>query len=911
MKTARPTANLFSLQWKFLLPCLVFLLLLHSNARGASLERVRLQLKWYHQFQFAGYYAAQFKGFYRDEGLDVELVEGSRDRSPDRMVLEGKAEFGVMDGGDLIYHRLQGEPLVALAAIFQHSPLAIVSNKSRGFRHPSDLVGHSVMLTNARDSAQFIAMFRREGIGVQGFSDLAPVRFVPHSWNFDDLVEGRVDAMTAYLTDMSLALHYKGFEPVFMRPLEYGIDFYGDTLFTSAAIIKGKPDLVARFRRASLKGWQYAMANQGEACDRILALPTARRQRLERQMLVHEAAAMQEIVLPTLVEMGNMNPGRWERMAQVYREQGVVASTADLNGFIYEIDAEKQLIRKRLHILGLGLGGVSLLALLSLVWIRQLRSQVAARTREMERLSSLQRAILDNAAYAIITTTEDGIITSFNPAAEKLLGYTADELVGTQTPAIFHLPEEVDLRAGELAWTAGETPAGFEVFVAPSRAGEANESDWTYVRKDGARVAVRLEISAMRDQSGKIGGFLCFASDISEQRQLEDQLRQQQKLESIGLLAGGISHDFNNMLTPIFVYAEMIRKKFPEQDPVHKRAASILQAAGKAKDLVKQLLSFSRNQVLSTQRHDLNRIITEFSDILRRTIRESVVINHALCPEPCPIRADRTRIEQVLLNLAVNAQDAISGNGTISIETGHVTLDDEYCHLHPGARPGQYVLMNISDSGSGMANATLSHIFEPFFSTKAVGKGTGLGLSTVYGIVKQHNGSITVRSKPGSGSSFRIYLPVASTAEEQVARRPVSREVAMELGQATILLVEDNEMVMEMTRELLENNGCSVLSAYLPEDALDMALRHPERIDLLLTDVVMPQMNGQELHRRLREFIPELPVLYMSGYTGKVDVQQGTPEEASCIDKPFTADMLLAGVAKVLTRAGQREELQP
>jgi len=521
---------------------------------------------------------------------------------------------------------------------------------------------------------------------------------------------------------------------------------------------------------------------------------------------------------------------------------------------------------------------------------------------EYKRISRFQRAVLDDAVYAIITTSADGVITSINPAAERLLGYTAEELIGIHKPNVFHLKEEVDAWAAELSSRYQETITGFEAFVAPSLHGDVNQHDWTYVRKDGSHVAVRLDVTVMHDETGRTLGFLGFASDITEQRQLEAQIRQQQKMESIGLLAGGIAHDFNNMLAPIFVYSEMIRKKFPEDDPVFKRASAILEAAGKANDLVRQLLSFSRKQILATRLHDLNEIISSFGDILQRTIRESVVIRQALCTAPCPVKADRTQIEQVLLNLAVNAQDAITGNGVITIETGHVMLDDEYCQLHPGARPGRFTMLTVTDSGSGMDEATMQHIFEPFFSTKAVGKGTGLGLSTVYGIVKQHDGYIEVKSRPGEGTIFRIYLPRAAEPESEKALPALGESTSTPLGNATILLVEDNEMVMEMTRELLENFGCTVLSAYLPEDAIAIARENLGNISLLLTDVVMPQMNGPELHGRLRELMPDLPVLYMSGYAGNVVVANGSlEEEAICITKPFTAETLLDGVAKMLS----------
>lgn len=517
--------------------------------------------------------------------------------------------------------------------------------------------------------------------------------------------------------------------------------------------------------------------------------------------------------------------------------------------------------------------------------------------RRRKNLENFQRAILDGAVYAIITTGVDGVITSINPAAERLLGYSADELIGKQYPTLFHLAEEIDARAAELSLRYNESVVGFEAFTAPSLHGDVNQHNWTYVRKDGSHVAVSLDITVMREDMGRIVGYMGFAGDISEQRRLEEQIRQQRKMESIGLLAGGIAHDFNNMLTPIVGYSEMIRNGFAAHEPVHKHASAILEAAGKAHDLVRQLLSFSRKQILAMHLHDLNLIIASFSDILQRTIRENIVIRQDLSATACPVKADRTQMEQILLNLAVNAQDAIHGNGFITIGTGQAILDDEYCQLHSGARPGQYVMLTVADSGNGMDTATISRIFEPFFTTKGVGKGTGLGLSTVYGIVQQHDGHIDVRSTPGTGTIFRIYLPLAADdGNQKIQASPDAGAVPIR-GNATILLVEDNKIVMDMTRELLEKSGYIVLSASLPHDAVAITREHQGHINLLLSDVVMPQMNGPELHSCLKEFVPDLPVLYMSGYTGNAVVTTSAPEgTTACITKPFTSETLLNGV---------------
>ncbi len=387
-------------------------------------------------------------------------------------------------------------------------------------------------------------------------------------------------------------------------------------------------------------------------------------------------------------------------------------------------------------------------------------------------------------------------------------------------------------------------------------------------------------------------------------RRLEDQLLHIQKIEAIGQLAGGVAHDFNNLLTPIIVYADMLNHRLHHDDKNRSKAEGILAAAHKAKDLTQKLLSFGRKQMLCIEGHNLNTIVESFQEIMRRTIRENIRIDTRLAPQATRVAADRGQIEQVLLNLAVNAQDAIDGSGTITIETGHVLLDNEFVRLHPGMQPGQYILLSFRDSGCGMTDEVLRHIFEPFFTTKPVGHGTGLGLATVYGIVKQHNGYITVTSDVGAGTTFLIYLP-----ENRQAQQPgVLEAPAAVLEQpppegTTVLVVEDNTMVREMTEDLLQSSGYRVLAAETPSRALEIAADSSARIDLLLSDVVMPEMNGQELYERLSDLRPDLPVLFISGYTRDVIFHHGTLEEGpDFLQKPFSSEQLLERLAASLRR---------
>ena len=389
-------------------------------------------------------------------------------------------------------------------------------------------------------------------------------------------------------------------------------------------------------------------------------------------------------------------------------------------------------------------------------------------------------------------------------------------------------------------------------------------------------------------------------------RHLEDQLRHMQRIEAIGQMAGGIAHDFNNLLTPILAFADLICRDLPHDAPQRRMAESILRAAHKAKDLTQKLLSFGRRQMLNTQPLDLNEVIHSFHEILRRTIRENIEIRMGLAPGGAAILADRGQIEQILLNLAVNAQDAIEGNGSISIETGHVLLDDEYARRHPGMRSGPHVLLAFADNGCGMDDETLSHIFEPFFTTKQVGRGTGLGLATVYGVVKQHEGYIAVDSHVGRGTTFTIYLPAKANPIPSSNPEPAQRDLQAEQtgSRGMVLVVEDNKMVRDLVVELLETSGYGVLAAETPAEAYEMAQVHPDIIDLLVTDVVMPGMNGQELYERLLEMKSRLPVLFISGYTSDVNVHSGSLEEGvNFLQKPFTCEQFIERVRQTLAEA--------
>ena len=389
-------------------------------------------------------------------------------------------------------------------------------------------------------------------------------------------------------------------------------------------------------------------------------------------------------------------------------------------------------------------------------------------------------------------------------------------------------------------------------------------------------------------------------------RRSEEQLRQSQKVEAIGRLAGGIAHDFNNLLTIINGYTELLLARLPGNDKMSRDVNEIRKAGQRAASLTRQLLAFSRKQILEPKVLDLNAIVVELEKMLRRLIGEDIRLTIAPAADLRRIKTDPGQIEQVIMNLVVNARDAMPQGGNLTLETSNVVLDQAYAARHVGVRPGAYVMLAVSDTGCGMDKEAMAHIFEPFFTTKAPGKGTGLGLSTVYGIIKQSGGNVWAYSEPGRGTTFKIYLPQV----EGVVDRPPrdGPRTGIPRGSETILLAEDQKELRELIRQMLEMNGYTVIAASDGLEAIEICKRHEAPIHLMLSDVVMPQMGGRELAQRLATVRPDMKVLYMSGYTSNAIVHHGILDPGTLfIQKPFTPDSLARKVREVLDADGQAQ----
>jgi PAS domain S-box-containing protein len=513
----------------------------------------------------------------------------------------------------------------------------------------------------------------------------------------------------------------------------------------------------------------------------------------------------------------------------------------------------------------------------------------ARHKKAAEEAEGRYRKLFDGVPIGLFRAALDGSFLDCNMALVRMLAYPSREALLVR-------------KTGDTYEDPGERPA---LMAALEKDGVIRDHEARRVRHDGTTLWARTSVQAVRGEDGRMVYYEGLVEDLSERKQAEEALRlaegrlvQAAKLEAVGRLAGGVAHDFNNLLGVIMGYADLMLKRLPAEDPLRRNVQEIQKAADRASGLTKQLLAFSRRQVLQPRVIDLHQTVGEVESMLQRMIGEDIALVTVLREGVGRVRADPGQIQQVLMNLAVNGRDAMPDGGTLTIETQNVDLTEDYARRHLGVTAGPYVLMAVSDTGVGMSAEVQAHIFEPFFTTKSPEKGTGLGLATVYGIVKQSGGNIWVYSEPGRGATFKVYLP---RADAEAAGAVVDPPAEPPRGNETVLLVEDDDKVREVVGLALREAGYEVLEARSGAAALALAAAHPGRVHLVITDLVMPGMSGRELVERFRAKHPEARALFMSGYTDAGAHQQGgLPAGAAFIQKPFAPSSLARRVREVL-----------
>ena len=761
--------------------CLLLALLVAAPA--FALEPVTLQLKWRNAFQFAGYYTALWKGYYRDAGFDVTIKEAEPGQNVVDEVVAGRAQFGVGTSSLLLaWHG--GKPVVVLGVIFQHSPYVVVARQDAGIGSIHDIVDKRLMLEPLSD--EILAYLQREGIPMNR------VKRLEHTFRVEDLIDGRTDAIAAYVTNQPFHLRRAGVPYHVFSPRSAGVDFYGDNLFTSKGLLERQPDRAQAFRDASLRGWEYAMAHPDEIA--ALILERINTQGLSADYLRFEAAQMRELLQPNLVQLGYMHPGRWRHIADTYAEIGMLPPGIDLKGFIYAPDPEASLAWLY-RVLGIGFlvlvlaGGISLYVLHI---NRRLQASLAEVRAAHDRLQVLSTAIEQSPTGVIVTDAEKRI-QYVNPHFCAISGFDSAEAIG-------QLPNMVS--------SGQNSPDTYRAMWDALNHGQPWSGELLNKRKSGKMYWEEVHIAPVRDEQGATTHYVAVKLDVDARKQaeakatrlieeltranaelkllnerLEDtkgQLEQSEKMAAIGQLAAGVAHEINNpigfvrsnlgalaeyvegLLSVIDAYAraepalaahpalldDVAQAKAAADLPFLREDVGVLiresrEGVDRVRKIVENLREFTRLDGADWQHFNLERGLDSTLRILENELRgkAEVVREYAGLPD---VECIAAQINQVFINLIANAVQAIPERGVITLRTGQA---------------GDSVWVEIADDGVGIAPENLQRVFEPFFTTKPVGKGTGLGLSLAYGIVRQHGGNLAVNSEPGRGATFRVTLP--------------------------------------------------------------------------------------------------------------------------------------------------------
>jgi PAS domain S-box-containing protein len=499
------------------------------------------------------------------------------------------------------------------------------------------------------------------------------------------------------------------------------------------------------------------------------------------------------------------------------------------------------------------------------------------------------RTLFEESKDVIFISTPAGEILDINPAGVKLFGYSSKEEL-----------QKVNV-ADNLYMNYHDRERYHREMV---EQGFVKDFELALKKKNGEKLTVLETATAVYNEKGEIAAYRGIMRDVTREKQLELQLFQSQKMEAIGILAGGIAHDFNNLLTTIIGNTQLGLMQIKPDNPIYQRFKEIEKTAHRAAALTKQILAFSRRQMLEIQALDINNLIKEFSKMIQRLIGEHIELKIITTEKPCPVSADPNALEQVLMNLAVNARDAMPEGGILEIQTERLIIEEDTPEQYPDCAPGEYVFLTISDTGVGIPPEIRDRVFEPFFSTKEPGKGTGLGLSVVHGIIKQHEGFIELESEQEKGTKFKMYIPVSSTAQKI---QPDKTYQEIPEGSETILIAEDEEQLRNLAHEILDSLGYSVMLAKNGQEALEIFKGNKDEIDLVVLDMVMPKMGGQEAYKKMREIRPELPILFITGYSSGIEkIKEFLHyKELNLLQKPFTVESLANKVREVLNQLGK------
>lgn len=828
------------------LVCFSFLLCSTQTHAAETLDKIVVQLPWHHQFQFAGYYAALEQGYYQDAGFDVLLESGNPERIPVAEVLSGRAQYGVARS-ELLLHRLKGKPVVAIAAVFQHSAVILLARDDSGINSPQDMIGRRIMLLEGDNAAEYKALFQRAGIS------LDQINVMPSSYNVNDLIQGNTDVFNAYSTNEPFFMEEQRIPYSIIRPSDYGIQFYGDTLFTSENELATNPERVKAFRAASIRGWQYALSHHEEVIELLINKYKVTK---NKSHLRYEANAIAELILPEIVEIGHMLPERWEHMANIFVDLGMADAGYSLDGFIYDPNPERDL--KRVYLMfGVTFVVLALLGSIAIalfIFNRRMANEIMERKlveKSLKKAALEWSTAMDASEDIIYLLDPDRHLLQANKFFYLMTGGNPQSAIGQHIERIIH-------------------PEG-EVVPCPVCVAQNEKRDEVIIMNadhphNPLGKPLEVTIKVVRDDGGQPISILMRLHDLSDQKRIEEELFQAHKMEAIGTLAGGIAHDFNNILAAIIGYSEIIKESIPADSSAREDIEKVLKASKRAADLVKQILTFGRKSDQKMEPLSLHLICKEALKMMRASLPTTIEIQENIDNDCGKVMADATNIHQIIVNLCTNALHSMEDEkGVLSVSLFRKEISDADLTGAPNVSAGPFIVLKVSDTGHGMDQKTIERIFDPFYTTKEVGKGTGLGLAVTYGIVQDHHGFIRVKSQPGQGTIFYVHIPVLE--QEASSFNEIEKDETLPGGSEQILIVDDETMIANMNTAILERLGYRVTALTDSRDALEKIRSDPGQFDLIITDQTMPHLTGAELAQEILQLKQNMPIILCTGYS--------------------------------------------
>lgn len=927
-----------------LLLALCFVLFTH-NLTIAS-EDVVLQLRWVKQFQFAGYYAALEQGFYKDAGFNVTIVEGGVKLNTVNEVINGKAHYGVTNS-ELLLEYLEGKPVVVLAAIFQHSPHVFLTRTETGITNPQDFIGKVVKMSKSNRDVELHTMLYNEGVSLEQLH-ITEKQATPK-----DYFDPKIDVVAAYITDQSYYFEKENVEYSVISPMKYGVDFYGDSLFTSNEQIDRDPQRVYDFVQASLRGWKYAMDNPEEIADILINKYNCQKTKAH---LISEAKEMRKLILPEMIEIGHMNPGRWKHIGNIFAQSGIISDEFDIDGFIFNPHNSLQNPFLKINWWLV----LSLLAALAMTFflfflnkkltneviehentskaLQESQEKLSLHVKQTEQFSlsaasmlsiNDEQVLFDGISKAIVDFSDFNrvLISLFQnePPYRELIGYagvsdkTVERVINTELPKSWYTDVfEKGIKLGQFSYYIPHTMKDIlnqeAVIYGEGQINEVENSwhpeDNLFVRMNDENgefcgvISVDTSKSGLRPTDEVVRPLEIYASLIvqiiilrrseKKKNQLEAQLRQSQKMEAIGSLAGGIAHDFNNILSVIIGNVDLALHSKPEKADYVSRMKSIKTASHRAKDIVQHLLAFSRKQAKEFKAVQIQETLEDSIKFLSSSLPSTITIKSEILLNNTHIKADPTQLYQIILNLCTNAAHAIDSDGYISIKAKTTYISSFKNITSKDVPSGQYIKLTVQDNGKGIPADQLHQIFDPYFTTKEVGKGTGMGLAIVHGIVETHKGVLTVDSHPGN-TIFTIYLPVCAADKPSTTNNSVDHTVHSVDKQ--IMLVDDNEELLKIMSNQLEIAGFHNQSFSSSVKAYNSFAKAPDNYDLLITDMTMPKLTGEELAEQTMAIRPQLPVFLYTGYSEKIDEKKALAKGIKrYFEKPVDIEILINSI---------------